>query len=401
MVDALERAARLRDRAELRLRFLSRVSAELSRSLDVAAILDRTARHVVESVADWCAVELYERGSLVLSAEHHAADLQPPQMSVTECTARGAAASEVLRTGVPHTRSWEPVGPRMSVASVPIRSHGAVEGVIHIGSSGAALGSEDVALAGELASRVGVALYNARLRADLEDAVRLRDEFLMVASHELRTPLTPLTLNAQALLARMKSHDGERSTAEAIVRQVRRLSVTVDHLVVASTVNARGWRVQRKSLDLGALVRSVVGSFDEQASRAGCELSVRVPQSSWGLWDRSAMTIVVGNILDNAIKFGAGGSIEVVLTATSNSVRLTVRDHGIGIADHVLPQVLERFRRGVSARHYGGFGLGLHVVHTVVESLGGRVRVDNVDGGGVCVTVDLPVVTTHTAASTR
>ena len=109
-----------------------------------------------------------------------------------------------------------------------------------------------------------------------------------------------------------------------------------------------------------------------------------------GQWDRSALERVLGNMLSNATKFGAGKPIEVTLRTQPGSARLNVRDHGIGIDPGQLPRIFDRFARGVSVTNYGGLGLGLYIAQALVQSLGGTITVESTPGQGASFTVTLP-----------
>ena len=94
--------------------------------------------------------------------------------------------------------------------------------------------------------------------------------------------------------------------------------------------------------------------------------------------------------MTNAIKYGAGKPIHVRLEAGPERVTLTVKDQGIGVAPEHQARIFERFERAVSERNYGGLGLGLYITRTIVEALGGTIRVQSVPGQGACFTVELP-----------
>ncbi|MCY1007194.1 ATP-binding protein [Nannocystis pusilla] len=110
-----------------------------------------------------------------------------------------------------------------------------------------------------------------------------------------------------------------------------------------------------------------------------------------GQWDPYRLEQVVTNLIANAIKFGENAPIEIAVTSEDGFARLCVTDHGIGIPAEVQTQLFERFRRGVSSRHYGGLGLGLYITRTIVEAHGGRIRLVSEAGQGSTFCVDLPL----------
>jgi len=229
-------------------------------------------------------------------------------------------------------------------------------------------------------------------RAGAEDAVRLRDEFLSVASHELRTPLTSLQLAIQGL-ARHLGPDlpaSARRNLTLSTRQLRRLGRLISLLLDVSRIQAGRLELDRRLIDLREVVRECAGQLAEDFASSGSALTVHAPQPVVGFWDASRMEQLSINLLTNAIKFGEGRPIEVTLGEEMGTARLCVTDHGIGMPQDVQARIFERFGRGVSARHYGGLGLGLYIVRTIVEAHWGRVSVKSAVGRGSTFIVELP-----------
>jgi len=137
-------------------------------------------------------------------------------------------------------------------------------------------------------------------------------------------------------------------------------------------------------------VAEVVERLGESIERSKSRVMLHAEAPVMGHWDRSRLDQVVTNLLDNALKFGAGEPIELVVTQRDNRAELRVMDKGIGIPPDRVAHVFERFERAVSTRHYGGFGLGLYIVHTIVTALGGSIRVDSAPRQGSVFTVELP-----------
>ncbi|MFP2910228.1 ATP-binding protein [Pyxidicoccus sp. 3LFB2] len=231
----------------------------------------------------------------------------------------------------------------------------------------------------------------------LQEAIRARDEFLSVASHELKTPLTSLGLRLHAL-SRAIDADPESSIARrhgrevvAMKRQVTRLAELIDGLLDVSRISTGRLRIHYEPVDLTALVQEMVARFVPEAERAGCALEIRRAGPCEGSWDRLRLEQVVSNLLSNALKYGAGQPVHVHVEEANGLARLWVRDQGIGIDAAAHARIFQKFERAVSERHYGGLGLGLYVVRTLVEAMGGTIRVESQPGEGATFIVELPL----------
>jgi len=234
-----------------------------------------------------------------------------------------------------------------------------------------------------------------RLLRETQEAVRTRDEFLSVAAHELRTPLTALRLRLQGVCSTLqvdRPWSAERLT-QALTsadRQVERLASLVDTLLDVSQLHSHAPRLELEEVDLASVVREAAARSEQEAARMGCHLVLDRLPSTLGRWDRVRMTQAVRHLLANAMKFGPGKPVEVVLECQPDTAVLLVRDHGIGIAPERMEGLFQRFERAVSARNYGGLGLGLYRVRRIVEAHGGLVTVDSVPGQGATFRVHLP-----------
>ncbi|MFP2933881.1 ATP-binding protein, partial [Pyxidicoccus sp. 3LG] len=306
----------------------------------------------------------------------------------------GPDLRELMWQGPEHRALLEALEPH-SLVAVPVRTRGRTLGVITLGTAAPQrrLGTSDVAMAEELARRVAVALENASLYRDTQAAVRLRDEFLSVASHELKTPLTSLKLQHglidRALAGETRDKMGPRlSTA---MRQVHRLTALVDSLLDVSRISLGRLALEPVDVDLGQAVRDAVDRMEQVFTQAGCSVRVDVSGPLPGRWDSSRLDQVLVNLLTNAAKYGAGRPVVVEAAHEGEeTVRLSVRDEGIGISAEDLPRLFGRFERAVSDRHYGGLGLGLYISRQIVDAMGGRIEVESRPGVGSIFTVRLP-----------
>ena len=215
-------------------------------------------------------------------------------------------------------------------------------------------------LAEELARRIALAIDNVRLYHDAQEAILNRDEFLSVASHELRTPVTSLQLVVQGLLHGIvpTTPDSIARTLKLVDRQTSRLGRLINEMLSVGYIQGGRLKLQLDDVDLAAVVREAADRFAADLAAAHCQLDVRSPEKVIGRWDKDKLDQVVTNLLSNAIKFGTGMPIEVVLEEKGPLARLVVTDHGIGIQPEGLSRLFQKFERAVSARAYGGLGLG-------------------------------------------
>jgi signal transduction histidine kinase len=250
----------------------------------------------------------------------------------------------------------------------------------------------DLSLAQELARRAAVAIDNARLYHEAQEAVRLRDEFLSIASHELNTPIASLWLVVQGIeeAPTAPPPPALSRSIQVISRQTRRLKTLIGDLLDLAHIHTGQLRLRCDDVDLAAVVRDTIDRFSEDLIRARCTVALDADAGVIGLWDRSRMEQVITNLLANAIKFGPGKPVEITVRALGNAAQLVVLDHGIGIAAESLPLIFGRFERAVSSANYGGLGLGLYIVQEIVQAHGGQVRVESQLGEGCRFTVELP-----------
>jgi len=239
-------------------------------------------------------------------------------------------------------------------------------------------------------------------RSAAEHAVRVRDDFLSLAAHELRTPLTSLQLSVQALsranVARRIPPEITRESGAFVVqrylhtieRQLARLNLLVGDLLDASLIARGELPMIGSQVDLSDVGRAAVSQLEEPIRISGSRLTLDAPEAVIGNWDRARLERVVTNLVANAIKYGAGKPIEVIVRTQDSAAQLVVRDHGIGIPPGDQARVFGRFERAVPSEHYGGLGLGLYVVQSIVEQLGGHVTCESVPSEGSTFTVVLP-----------
>jgi PAS domain S-box-containing protein len=232
-----------------------------------------------------------------------------------------------------------------------------------------------------------------RAKTEAEEAARLKTVMLANMSHEIRTPLTSMIGFSGILQGRLEGHPAK--LARLIYKSGQRLEETMEAVLELSQLEAGSYAIDRASVDLRRLVHHVVDEFEPQAQTHGVTVAVQAADAPVEAYaDRTAVRRVIVNLLDNAIKFTPeGGRVTVRLRPEGDEwVVLAVEDTGVGIAADALPTVFKAFKQESEGltREYEGVGLGLAIVHELVQALGGRIDVDSEKGEGTHVVVHLP-----------
>ncbi|MGH3111464.1 MAG: ATP-binding protein [Gaiellaceae bacterium] len=223
----------------------------------------------------------------------------------------------------------------------------------------------------------------------LEAGLARERRFVADASHELRTPLASLRTELELALRRPRSArelgDALRSAADEVERVVR---LAEDLLVLARADEGR-LPLDTSSHVVRELLDAVAGRFDAQATAAGRAIEVTAPDDWVVSGDRLRLEQALGNLVDNALRYGAG-SIRLEALPAGDSVELRVSDGGPGFPLDFLPHAFERFSRADVARAESGAGLGLAIVEAVARAHGGSAATANLPGGGAAVTLRIP-----------
>ncbi|HEX9288694.1 MAG TPA: ATP-binding protein [Anaeromyxobacteraceae bacterium] len=238
------------------------------------------------------------------------------------------------------------------------------------------------------------------------EALHARDVFVSVASHELKTPLAAAQLQIQNVQRQLRREPAESvahlaDRVGATAASVERLGALVNALLDVSHIASGKLVTQRERLDLSELVASATRGLAETAQKRGSELVLDVEPGLEIDGDRLRLEQVVTNLVANAIKYGEGKPISVALRRDGGRAQLSVADQGIGIAPDDQVRIFERFERAVSARNYGGLGLGLWIVRQILDACGGSLAVASEPGKGSTFTVSLPLRDEAAASAVR
>jgi two-component system OmpR family sensor kinase len=228
----------------------------------------------------------------------------------------------------------------------------------------------------------------------LEHAFEAQRRFTAAASHELRSPLSRLRTELELSLRRPREPADYVQTLRSCMEEVERLTLFVEELLLLARFDAGQERGRHETVVLDELANEAVRRVQPAAQERGVAVSVESTCAVAARIARGAAMLVLGNLLDNAIKFAKPpGRVVVRLAAEGGRAVIRVEDTGPGIGPTELPYVFDRFYRtpAVRAGTASGVGLGLSICQAVVRAHGGEIEVANRSTGGCCFTVTLPL----------
>jgi two-component system phosphate regulon sensor histidine kinase PhoR len=228
---------------------------------------------------------------------------------------------------------------------------------------------------------------------ELRRVEAIRRDFVANASHELKTPLTSIRGYAERL-SDMKLPEAAVPAVDAIVSNAKRLGALVEDLLELSRIESGSVPNRPEPVDVAELARRLLRDLEPRVREGALVVDLHAEGDPRAWADRRAVEQVLGNLLDNAVKYTpAGGRVEVAIRpGVSQRLRVSVSDTGIGIPRKDLPRIFERFYRvdPGRSRALGGTGLGLAIVRHLVQAMGGQLGVESQPGQGSRFWVELP-----------
>ena len=246
-----------------------------------------------------------------------------------------------------------------------------------------------------IAQLASMAFQNARLVEELERANRLKEEFLAMFSHELRTPLSVIMgyndLLRDGTFGSLTTEQTE--ILQRVNKNAQELFTLITTILDLSRLQVGQFPLDFTDISLPNLLREIETETQDWFEKSGLHAVWNVaPEPLLVNTDPVKLKIVIKNLIHNAVKFTKQGSITVDVHPCTGGVELCVSDTGIGIAPEMLLIIFEPFRQADSSasRHYGGLGLGLHIVRQFLELLGGTITVESKVGHGSTFRVLIP-----------
>jgi signal transduction histidine kinase/ActR/RegA family two-component response regulator len=235
---------------------------------------------------------------------------------------------------------------------------------------------------------------------ELQNALRLKDEFLATVSHELRTPLNAMLGWSHVLRSPQLTPEMTAQAVDAIDRNARMQARLIEDILDVSRIITGKLRLEPKPTDLAAIVRSAVEVVQPSAKAKEIQIDTELPPTAPCMGDPDRLRQVIWNLLSNAVKFTPqGGTVHVKLEVAPREYQVHVTDSGRGISPDFLPYIFQPFRQadGSPTRSQGGLGLGLAIARHLTELSGGSIHAESRGAGaGATFSIRLPRVA-HTA----
>ncbi len=263
-------------------------------------------------------------------------------------------------------------------------------------------GEREVSILEGLVAQVSVAMDNARLYAEAKRAIEARDEFLSVAAHELKTPITGLRGYAQLAIREFRNENTPNTarlkrSLEVIETQTAKMARLVTELLDVSRLSTGRLDLELQLTDLSALARQIIVSTQNTSPRHRLELAT--PGEVKVMADPMRLEQVIGNLIDNAVKYSPAGGLvwveiiplEKISDQTSGGwIKLAVQDQGMGIPEEHREGIFNRFYQAHRQNHASGMGLGLYISRQIIERHGGHIEAHFPPEGGARFVIFLP-----------
>lgn len=234
-------------------------------------------------------------------------------------------------------------------------------------------------------------------RLELEQALKMRDDFISLVAHELRTPLNTLHIETQLRQLQLQRGDLSIFTGERLAcmverdhRQIQNMIRLINDMVDVSRVNSDNLSVKKTTINLTQLVMRVVEDFIRQAQSIGSNLIVAPSADIYSFCDDLRIEQIIANLITNALRYGGNKPITISISIANDKAEIHVQDQGQGIPANQHQRIFEKFERLGNTEVREGLGMGLYIARQLARAHGGDLTVSSKIGEGSCFTLQLP-----------
>jgi len=395
------------EREERRTAFLAAAGEELAASLDYEQTIATLARLMVPNLAEMCVIDMTDsEGGLRRAAVAH----RNPEDEATLAPMVGTVRYDIPEALVRIIRAREPAlvgassglyeyvtghgdGGGRTIVFLPLVSRSQTIGIVAaVSSDSKPFTTADLPLFLDLSRRASLAIDNARLYLESQQAVRAREEVLAIVSHDLRNPLSAITLGASLLLTSKTLSPEDREQVETMQVSAERMSrLIADLLDVTRLEGGKRLPIEPAPVDVAELLREGEELFRAQAAVAEVTIEYHCDENLKAVYaDRHRVMQVLSNLIGNSLKFSPpGGTILVRAEPHEDRVLFMIADSGPGIPKEHLSHVFTPYWQAKRAERLGA-GLGLPIAKGIVEAHGGRIWAESDPGKGTRFYFTLP-----------
>jgi signal transduction histidine kinase len=392
--------------------------AILATSLNFQTAIENLAALGASEIAEWCAIFSFENENTIRRLTHpeglysldlHASSGPAHVLRTGEAEITSKITEEIIESlGLKPAHLLSTKGGKPTAyMCVPLKAGEQTIGAIALMSFEPLrkFAEKELHAARNLGNAAAVAIANAHLYREAQEANRLKDEFVAMVSHELRTPLTPI-LGCVHLLrtAKLTNTNFERAL-EMIERNAQAQVQIVEDLLDVSRIIAGKLHLEMKSVRIISVVEAAIDSVRALAESKNIQIVTHFVEASEPVdGDPNRLQQIIWNLLSNAVKFTpAGGRIEISVENQEDNVEIRVTDTGVGIPSEFLPFIFDRFRQADnSTKMRSGLGLGLAIVRHLVELHHGSIAASSAGAGqGAVFTLRFPFQTRRAATAAQ
>lgn len=235
-------------------------------------------------------------------------------------------------------------------------------------------------------------------QAELQRSLRMRDDFMSLVAHELRTPLNTLFLESQMRILQLQrgnfaalGPDRLPAMVARDQRQIQSMIRLIDDMLDVSRIRSGSLSIRPAAFELMTMLERVASDLALQASGYGSRITLYPHPPVAGCWDESRIEQVIINLLTNALRYGGGSPVDIIVAVGGDEMRIDIVDGGIGIPAQDQQRIFEPFERGAAKGEVKGLGLGLAISLQLAEAHGGRLSVTSDGKTGSTFTLFLPM----------